>query len=335
MKLNNKIRFGIIGCSDIARRKTIPALLNSEYASLHMIGSRSKEKAEKWAIDFNTKSSGTYYDILDNDEIDAVYISLPFALQEEWVIKAASSKKHVICEKSIVTSYNSAKSIVECGKKNQIRILEAFMFRFHPQHKRFSELLNHDLTYFNLFESKFGTLLNDRTGFRFDHKLGGSGLNDMGCYLVCASRMIFKEEPDRVVSNLIIDSQHKIDSEGSFILFFSSKKTALGSYSYNNFFQSKYSIWGQKSLIELTRAFAVKPNTNSHILISSDKGIQKIEIPWIDQSKLMIDEFSQVISLQKTESFNYEQDLISQARVLEALRISNSENRIVHLNELN
>ncbi len=333
--MEQKIRFGIIGCSDIARKKTIPAILNSNQATLHMLGSRSKEKAEQWAIEFNAKFSGSYDDILENDEIDAVYISLPFGLQSEWIIKAANSKKHIICEKSVTTSFELAQSVIDSCKKNKIKILEAFSFRFHPQHKKIHDLVKKNFSGFNTFEGKFGFLSENKNGFRFNKNLGGSGLNDMGCYVVCASRIFFNQEPERVVAHFTIDPDTGIDLEGNFILFFPNGKTAFGSYGYNYFYQSTYSAWGKTSLVELTRAYAIKPNIDSTILIHTDDKIEEIKIPWVDQTQLMIDEFCLVINSKKTPTFDYETDLLSQARVLEALRLSNNENRIVNLGELN
>ena len=157
----------------------------------------------------------------------------------------------------------------------------------------------------------------------------------MGCYPVCASRMSFNQEPESVVCNFVIDPECNIDLKGNFILFFSNGKTAFGSYSYDNFYQSTYSIWGKTSLIELPRAYAIKPHVNSRILIHTDDGIDDIEIPWVDQSQEMIDEFCQVIKNEINSSFDYEMDFLLQAKVLEALRLSSKEKRLVKLNELN
>ena len=83
----------------------------------------------------------------------------------------------------------------------------------------------------------------------------------------------------------------------------------------------------------LNRAYAIKSNTNSVLWIQSDDGYKEIEIPWTDQSKLMIEEFSDVIGNNLNGSFNYEDDLISQARIMESIRISSKEKRLVKFNE--
>jgi len=333
--MTNNVKFGIIGCSDIAKRKTIPAMLNSKNVSLHMIGSRSKEKAKEWAHEFKINEFGSYDDVLENKNLDAVYISLPFSLQAEWAIKAAKKGKHILCEKSTTTSFTSAKLVVETARKNNVRILEAFMFRFHPQHKKFKELIKNGIAgdIFQ-FESKFGLMMKNNDGFRFNKKLGGSALNDVGCYPVCASRMFFEQEPLGVMSSLIFDKINGIDTQGSFFIVFPNNKIALGSFSYNNFYQSIYSVWGTKSSIGLKRAFAIKPDSNTYIWIKSDDGYNEIEIPWNDQSQLMIEDFCDVITGNSKSSFDYESDLLNQAKTLEAIRISNHERRFVKLEEI-
>ena len=98
------LKFGIIGCSRIAKRSVIPAILKSKFAELEMIGSRTQEKSKEFANEFNCKKYGTYDDVISDDSIDAVYISTPIGTHAKWSNKAASAGKHVYCEKSSTDS---------------------------------------------------------------------------------------------------------------------------------------------------------------------------------------------------------------------------------------
>ncbi len=331
-----RIKFGIIGCSNVARKTTIPAIVDSNNAELFRIGSHSNEKAREFASAFNCNRYGSYEEVLNDKNVDAVYISLPISLQEEWTIKAAKSGKHILCEKSASVSYKGAKKMVEAAKKNDVRILEAFMFRFHPQHKKFIEMIQDGTVGdFSVFEGKFGSPLTNRTGFRFDIKLGGGVLNDNGCYLACASRMVLGGEPVGVMSNLIFDPKTEVDTQGGFQFIFPDGKVALCSFGYDNFYQSTYSVWGSKSLISIDRAFSIKPNSESVIWIKSESGTNKVEIPWVDQTRLMVDEFSSAINDSSKASFNYENDLLAQARSMEAIRVSAREKKFVKIDKIN
>ena len=190
------LKFGIIGCSRIAKRSVIPAITKSEFAEIEMIGSRSNDKAKIFSNEFNCKKYGTYEDVISDDSIDVVYISTPIGTHEELCVKAATAGKHIHCEKSSTISFESAKKMIECSKQNNVRIMEGFMFRFHPQHQKVKSLLNDnrigDLVSFN---GSFGFPTFPEGDIRYNSKLGGGFLNDSGCYPICASRMIFDEEP--------------------------------------------------------------------------------------------------------------------------------------------
>ena len=85
--MDSKIKFGIIGCSRIAKRSTIPAIIKSEFAEIEIIGSRSLDKAKTFSNEFNSKKFGTYEDVISDDSVDAVYISTPIGTHKEWALK--------------------------------------------------------------------------------------------------------------------------------------------------------------------------------------------------------------------------------------------------------
>ena len=118
--MKKKIRFGIIGCSQIANSSTIPAILESRFAELEFVGSRTNSKAKKFARKFDCEKYGTYEDVLNDNQVDAVYISVPIGLHEKWSILAAKAGKHILCEKSISDSFKSAKKMVSESKKYNI-----------------------------------------------------------------------------------------------------------------------------------------------------------------------------------------------------------------------
>ena len=135
------LKFGIIGCSRIAKRSVIPAIQKSEFAELEIIGSRSTDKAKEFANQFNCEKFGTYEDVISDDSVDVVYISTPISTHAEWSIKATEAGKHVYVEKSSAPDYDSARRMVESAKENNVRLMEGFMFRFHPQHQKVKELI--------------------------------------------------------------------------------------------------------------------------------------------------------------------------------------------------
>ena len=330
--MKSKIKFGIIGCSSIARKSTIPAIINSKNSVLEMIGSRSISKAKKFAKEFDCSKFGSYDDVLNNQNIDAVYISLPMSMHEEWSIKAAKSKKHILCEKSATLSYNSAKKIVKECKKNNVKIMENFVFKFHPQHKKFLELIKKNtIGDIHTFSSKYGFNLScSKKNFRFNKKFGGGVLNDVGCYLISASMFIFKDIPISIFCNLETNNKLNIDIRGSILLTFPKNKSALLAFGYHNYFQSTYDVWGTKGLITVERAFNITKDMKPIISLNQNDKIKKILIPTANQFQLTIDNFCAKIK-NNTKTYNFEKEFLNQALIMDAARKSSAQNSTIQI----
>src|SRR3990167_10728171 len=329
------IRFGVIGCSRIARKSVLPAILDSNLARLAMIGSRSKVKAIAFAKEFHCNSYGSYEDVLGNKNIDAVYISLPIALHEEWAIKAAKAKKHVLCEKPAATTLASAKKMIAAAKKNKVRLMEGLMFRYHPQHAKIKELIKRGVLGKLLkFDGCLAVPMPDKNNNILNSALGGGYYNDAAPYPISASRMIFGEEPMSVVCHLKMNLQKNIDTKSDMLLEFPEGKSAFISTAIGSYFQSTYSVLGSKAYIKATRAYAVPKDMDTKIYIEADDKTTEIIIKPANHFKLMIDDFCAEILNGSASTKDYEGDLLAQARILEAGRISHKEKRIVYLREL-
>ena len=340
--MNKKLNFGIIGCSSISERSTIPAIQKSDFAELKMIGSRSETKAMEFAKKFGCNKFGSYDDVLDDNDIDAVYISTPIGTHEELSIKAAKAGKHILCEKSSTISFESAKKIVAACAENKIRIMEGFMFRFHPQHKKVKDLISNDsIGKMFLFNGNFGFPKFPKGNIRYDLKLGGGFLNDCGCYPICASRIIFEKEPVSVMCNLFIDPETGVDIKGHSCMVFDDQKAASVSFANGNFYQANYQVWGSKGIVELERAYSVPPDFSTTVNIHfnqqnnwSSRQKDTFEISPANHFSIMIETFCKEIKCMKSASYNFEEEMLNQARVMEAHRLSNRENRLVNLSEI-
>ena len=327
------LKIGAIGCSDVAKRQLFPAIDSSQLANVECIGSRSLKKAEEWAKKYGCSKFGTYDDVIDSN-IDAVYISLPIGLHEEWTLKAAKAGKHVLCEKSSTTSYESAKKMVKTGKENNIRILEGFAFRFHPQHKQIRELICREIGELHNFYGIYGFPLPLEDNIRWKKELGGGVLNDVSCYPIYASRLVFQSEPISVLSHLEFDKKFDVDKSADVILKYPNEKTAFVSSGFNNYYQSKYSVWGSKARISTKRAYAVPRDYKTSVYLDKNDKISETIIPPVDQFAIMFDIFCNVITNNIKNPYDFENDLLEQAKLMESIRISSHEKRLVPLSEI-
>lgn len=322
-----KLRFGIIGCSRIASSSTIPAVLQSKFASLERIGSRDIIKAETFSKKFHCKKFGSYQDVLNDDHVNTVYISLPIGLHEEWVIKAARAGKHILCEKSSTTSYKSAKKMVNACKKHDVRLMEGFMFRFHPSHQKVKEVIKKGtIGKVFSFYGKYGFSQVPFDDIRYKKNLGGGILNDAGCYPICASRIIFGKEPQSVFYSPVIDKKFGIDVKGTLFLKYGDNEFAHMEFGYGLFYQSKYEVWGDKGHLQLSRAYNIPPDMPASLTVESTnkKGIL---IKPTNHFRLMIDSFSKEVLNVTKSCFNFESDLLMQAKIMDAARNSHLKNK--------
>jgi len=333
--MQKKLRFGIIGCSRIAENSIIPAILNSSHAQLIHVGSRSKQKAKQFATKFNCTKYGTYDDILSDNAVDAVYISTPVGLHEEWTIKAAKSGKHVLCEKSATGSYRSAKSMVDVAKQNNVRLMEGFMFRFHPSHKRVVKFIKSGtLGKIFSFYGMYGFPAVPKNDIRYNLDLGGGILNDAACYPICASRIIFGRDPIDVFCDLHLDKETLVDERASLTLRYSNDQVAQMVVGYDLFYQSLYNIWGNKGFLNLSRSYNIPSDMAALITLNSNKRNEEISVEPVNHFLLMVDGFSKEVLGIEPSTFNFEADLLSQASVMQAARTSHMENRTVKLSEV-
>ncbi len=170
--------------------------------------------------------------------------------------------------------------------------------------------------------------------FSLHIELGGGVLNDVTCYPICASRIIFQAEPISVSSYLEHDESCTVDIRNSIFMLYPKDKTAFISSGFENYYQSSYSIWGSKARITTKRSYAVPKNFVTSVYFHQDDEIKEIKIPPTDQFQIMVEKFCESILDHNSSSFNFEDELIAQAKVMEAVRLSHMEKRIVNLNEI-
>jgi predicted dehydrogenase len=330
--MKHSIRFGIIGCSNVARNSFLPALVKSKKAHLEFLGSRSKGKGLSFSKQFHCKNFGSYEKVLENESVDAVYISLPPSLQEQWIIRAANAGKHIICEKSATTSFQSAKKMLNVCKKNHVRIMEGFSFLYHPQHFSVMKYLKQNkIGDYSSLNAKFSFNLDRSSAdFRLNKELGGGILNDVACYIIKISTVIFQGIPNSILCNLVYDKKYDIDIQGSVYMSFKNNKVATGFFGYSNPFQSSYEIWGEKGLLNTEKAFVFRRNRSKKISLSTNNSTKTYVIQPSDQFQLMIENFCN--SLTKTViNQNYEKDLLNQAYIMEYARKSASQMKLIKI----
>src|SRR5438067_13664379 len=129
------VRWGVLSTANIATTKVIPAMQQGRYCEITSIASRTLEKAQAAAAQLGIpKVYGSYEELLADPDIDAIYSPLPNHLHVPWSIKALQAGKHVLCEKPVAMTSAEAQKLADAARQYpQLKVMEAFMYRFHPQ----------------------------------------------------------------------------------------------------------------------------------------------------------------------------------------------------------
>jgi D-xylose 1-dehydrogenase (NADP+, D-xylono-1,5-lactone-forming) len=192
------MRLGIVSTADI-NRKVIPGAQASDKVDLVAVASRDQARAEeyakKWEIE---RAYGSYDALLEDPDVDAVYISLPNTMHREWSIRSVEAGKHVICEKPFSKRPEDVEAAFDAAQRAGRLLTEAFMYRHNPQTTRLTELVKDGaIGELRVVRSAFSYSLYDTENIRLRTDVDGGSLMDVGCYCVSGSRLL-AGEPESV-----------------------------------------------------------------------------------------------------------------------------------------
>jgi predicted dehydrogenase/aryl-alcohol dehydrogenase-like predicted oxidoreductase len=190
--MSKTLAWGIIGTGRIAS-VFARGLAESLTGTLLAVGSRSQEAADTFGETWNVpRRYSSYEELLADKDVQAVYISVPHPLHAEWAIKAADAGKHVLCEKPIALNHAEAMAIVEAAHRNDVFLMEAFMYRCHPQTAKLVELIRSGaIGQVRVIQATFSFHSQFNPESRLlKNELGGGGILDVGCYCASIARLI-------------------------------------------------------------------------------------------------------------------------------------------------
>lgn len=315
-----KIRWGILSTAKIAREKVIPALQRGRHCEVVAIASRNKAQAQEIADRLHIPSVyGSYEELLNDANVDAIYIPLPNHLHVEWTVKAIQAGKHVLCEKPIALSAAEALQLLKVSQQYPaIKVMEAFMYRFHPQWVLAKELVDEArIGQLKTVHSFFSYYNADPSNIRNQKHMGGGGMMDIGCYCVSLARYLFNSEPLRVMGHVTIDPVLLTDTMASGILEFVNG-TATFTCSTQLMPYQRVQILGTEGRIEIEIPFNAPPAQITRLWLHTKNGSEEMTFEPVDQYTLQGDLFAQSI-LNNTAVPTPLQDAINNMKVIETV----------------
>lgn len=283
-----KNRIGILGASDIAYRRFLPALKkldNFEFAGVavadyHEWGTaydetsyapvleKKKEKARKFVNEFGGKIYVGYENLLQSEDIDAVYVPLPPSLHYKWCCKALTLGKHVLSEKPCTTQLEDAETLVSLAEEKGLVINENYAFTMHKQIKKIKELIAAgEIGELRLIRSAFGFPYRSAADFRYNKEMGGGALLDCGGYVIKAAQLFLQEDIRVLTSALHNIEKHDVDIYGSVVLADNNQTEAQLAFGMDNSYKCELEIWGSKACILAPRVFTPPAELETQIII--------------------------------------------------------------------
>jgi predicted dehydrogenase len=329
-----KIRWGVLSTAKIGREKVIPAMQVGKFAEITAIASRdlatARATAQKLGI---AKAYGSYEELLADADIDAIYNPLPNHLHVPWSIKALAAGKHVLCEKPIGLSALEGEQLLAAARAHpKLKVMEAFMYRFHPQWQKARELATTgQIGKLRSIHTHFSGTNVDPKNIRNIADYGGGGLMDIGCYCISVPRFIFATEPRRALGLVEYDPALKIDRLASGVLEFDDG-TATFTCSMQLVPYQRVNIFGTDGRIEIEIPFNAPPDKPCRIWHQRGQEIKEILFDLCDQYTLQGDAFSRAVLEDRGVPTPLD-DAVTNMRAIEAIVQSSQSGDWVKLSE--
>ncbi len=327
------LRWGILGASHFAKSATIPAMQKGKHTRVEAVASRSLEKAQKAAKECSIpKAYGSYDELLQDSELDAVYIPLSNNLHTEWTIKAARAGKHVLVEKPIALTAKQGEPLLKVQEETGVQIAEGFMIRYHPQWEKVQELIQAGrIGQVRAVQTAFSYANDDAGNIRNQKDVGGGALYDIGCYAISSARLAFGADPKRAIALVDLDPNNGTDRLTSALLDFEQGQASFVIGTKHVPYQ-RVQIFGTEGHIEVEIPFNAPGERPCRVLVGpgcegapdftiavdSRDTAEVIKLPVGNHYTLQFDGFSKAVRLGQTPRNTIAEALVS-VRTIDAI----------------
>jgi predicted dehydrogenase len=292
-----KLRWGVLSSAKIARCHVIPAIQTSLLGEVVAIASRDQATADSTAQALGIATAYPNYEaLLADPNIDAIYNPLPNHLHVPWSIKAIQAGKHVLCEKPLGLNMADVQTLVDAAKQHPpIKVMEAFMYRFHPQWQTALQLVQQgEIGHIKHIHSHFAYNNHDANNIRHQPEMGGGALMDIGCYCISLARFLLNEEPLRVLGQITAYPHYTVDCIVSGIMEFTNASASFTA-STKTEAEQYVQIHGEKGSIIIPVPFNPVGDTATQIVLSSNGKKREVVQAASNHYRNMCDAFAQSI----------------------------------------
>ncbi len=317
----SKLRIGVLGPADIAKRRMVPAIqkcetieyvgvavaLESERGGPSPVSQTSMDKARAFTEIFGGAIFEGYMNMLSSDAIDAVYIALPPALHYRWAKQALLCGKHVLLEKPFTTSLKETKELIGIAKEKKLAVHENFAFCYHAQMDKIREVLDAGtLGDIRTIRGDFSFPFRGADDFRYKKALGGGALLDCGCYTIKVASLLLG--PAMKIESHILKGKEGFDVDiyGAITATGSDGAIAQLSFGMDRQYNCELEIWGSKGVITSPRLYTPPADLPIELSITTGADKQVIKVDPNDQFAGSARAFAKMTEDDALKEANYE-----------------------------
>jgi D-xylose 1-dehydrogenase (NADP+, D-xylono-1,5-lactone-forming) len=308
------VRWGVLSTARI-NRLVLAGARRSDRVEVVAIASRDLARAQSFAREHGIeRAHGSYEGLLEDPEVEAVYVPLPNALHVEWSLRALEAGKHVLCEKPLTRRPAEIDGLFDAAERADRLVMEAFMYRHHPQTRRLEELVEQGaIGQLRVVRSAFSFSLTRLADVRLSHELDGGSLMDVGCYCVSGSRLL-AGEPEHVEAQRVAAASG-VDVRFTATMRFPGDVLAHFDCGFDLPDRSALEAVGSDgSLLVADPWHCRRPEIELH----RDDGVERIAVEPADSYQLELENLSDAVR-GATAPLLGRDDALGQARALEAL----------------
>ena len=321
------LRLGLLSTANI-NRLVLAGARASDAVDVVAVASRDPGRAEVYAREHGVeRAHGSYEALLEDPDVDAVYVSLPNSLHVEWSVRALEAGKHVLCEKPFARRPEDAARAFDAADAAGLVLAEAFMYRHHPQTARVAELVRDGaIGEPLLIRAAFSFVLGNPEDVRMKPELDGGALMDLGCYCVNSSRLL-AGEPERVWGEQRL-APAGVDITFAGTLGFAGGVLANLHCSLELPARQELEVLGSEATLLVQAPWRV--DFGGDVLLRRGGGVERLDVPEADAYRLELEDFAASVRGDR-EPLLGRDDALGQARSLDALYRSAEEGAAVSL----
>lgn len=318
---------GVIGASDIAFKRFLPALKKSGKFIFAGIAARDPARCAPYIAQFGGKNYQDYLSLIRSPEIDCVYVPLPPSLHVCWGEKVLLAGKHLLMEKPFTTSLSDTNRLLELAEKQGVAVHENYMFQFHRQVQAITELIvTGHLGKVRMVRAAFTFPFRGANDFRYQKELGGGALLDCGGYPLALASHLLGPTAQVEWANLMEPSEYGIETGGSAVLKNENGVTAHIFFGMDDSYRCELEVWGNKASLYAARVFTAPPDFPVVLQIKGNDIDQNIQVGTDNQFLNSLGYFGKQIETPELRE-DWRRRISKQSELVEQIRLHSARKR--------